>query len=42
MPKVKVDGIEIEVPQGATVLQACALAGTQISCPARWFVELEG
>ena len=27
MPKVTVDGVEIEVPQGATVLQACALAG---------------
>jgi len=30
MPKVKVDGIEIEVPQGATVLQACELAGKKI------------
>jgi NADH-quinone oxidoreductase subunit G len=30
MPKVKVDGIEIEVPQGATVLQACELAGKEI------------
>jgi NADH-quinone oxidoreductase subunit G len=29
MPKVKVDG-EIEVPQGATVLQACELAGKEI------------
>ena len=27
MPKVTVDGVEIEVPQGATVLQACELAG---------------
>jgi NADH-quinone oxidoreductase subunit G len=27
MPKLTVDGIEIEVPQGATVLQACELAG---------------
>ena len=27
MPKVKVDGIEVEVPQGATVLQACEAAG---------------
>jgi len=25
MPKVKVDGIEVEVPQGATVLQACIM-----------------
>jgi len=30
MPKVTVDGIEIEVPQGATVLQACELAGKEI------------
>ena len=27
MPRNIVDGIEIEVPQGATVLRACALAG---------------
>ncbi|MBC7985059.1 MAG: NADH-quinone oxidoreductase subunit G [Sphingomonadaceae bacterium] len=30
MPSVKVDGIEIEVPAGATVLQACELAGREI------------
>ena len=30
MPKVKVDGVEIEVPDGATVLQACELAGKEI------------
>ena len=30
MPKVKVDGIEVEVPQGATVLQACEMAGKEI------------
>ena len=30
MPKVKVDGVELEVPQGATVLQACELAGVEI------------
>jgi NADH-quinone oxidoreductase subunit G len=30
MPKVTVDGAEIEVPQGATVLQACELAGKEI------------
>ena len=30
MPKVKVDGVEIEVPNGATVLQACELAGKEI------------
>lgn len=30
MPKVTVDGIAIEVPQGATVVQACELAGKKI------------
>lgn len=30
MPKVTVDGIEVEVPQGATVLQACEAAGKEI------------
>ena len=30
MPKVTVDGQEIEVPHGATVLQACELAGKEI------------
>jgi len=30
MPKLKVDGIEVEVPQGATVLQACEAAGREI------------
>ncbi|MFL6733049.1 MAG: NADH-quinone oxidoreductase subunit NuoG [Sphingomicrobium sp.] len=30
MPKVTVDGVEIDVPQGATVLQACELAGKEI------------
>ncbi len=30
MPKVTVDGQEIEVPNGATVLQACELAGKEI------------
>ena len=30
MPKVTVDGVEIEVPAGATVLQACELAGKEI------------
>ena len=29
MPKVTVDGQEIEVPDGATVLQACELAGKE-------------
>ncbi|MGE3691412.1 MAG: NADH-quinone oxidoreductase subunit NuoG [Novosphingobium sp.] len=30
MPKLTVDGIELEVPQGATVLQACELAGKEV------------
>ncbi|KUR77681.1 NADH-quinone oxidoreductase subunit NuoG [Novosphingobium sp. FSW06-99] len=30
MPKVKVYGIELDVPAGATVLQACELAGKEI------------
>ncbi|MBK8629722.1 MAG: NADH-quinone oxidoreductase subunit G [Sphingomonadales bacterium] len=30
MPKVTVDGLEIEVPAGATVLQACELSGKEI------------
>ncbi|ASK87885.1 NADH-quinone oxidoreductase subunit NuoG [Sphingorhabdus sp. SMR4y] len=30
MPKVTVDGVELEVPQGATVLQAAELAGKEI------------
>ena len=30
MPKVKADGIDVEVPQGATVLQACEVAGKEI------------
>jgi len=30
MPKLTVDGIEVEVPQGATVLQACEEAGAEI------------
>ncbi|WP_228243799.1 NADH-quinone oxidoreductase subunit NuoG [Porphyrobacter sp. GA68] len=30
MPQVTVDGLEIEVPDGATVLQACELAGKEI------------
>ncbi|KZD09862.1 NADH-quinone oxidoreductase subunit NuoG [Oceanibaculum pacificum] len=30
MPKVTVDGIEVEVPAGATVLQACEEAGKEI------------
>ena len=30
MYKVSVDGVELEVPEGATVMQACELAGTEI------------
>jgi NADH-quinone oxidoreductase subunit G len=30
MPKLTVDGVELEVPQGATVLQACELAGKEV------------
>ena len=30
MPKVKIDGVEMEVPAGITVLQACELAGVEI------------
>ncbi len=30
MPKVTIDGTQIEVPNGATVLQACELAGKEI------------
>jgi NADH-quinone oxidoreductase subunit G len=30
MPKLTVDGLEVEVPAGATVLQACELAGKEI------------
>ena len=30
MPKIKIDGIEIEIQDGATVLQACEIAGKEI------------
>ena len=30
MPNVKVDGVELEVPDGLTVLQACEMAGAEI------------
>jgi len=30
MPKIKIDGVELEVPAGITVLQACELAGVEI------------
>ncbi|MBL8674168.1 MAG: NADH-quinone oxidoreductase subunit G [Rhodospirillales bacterium] len=30
MPKMRIDGIDIEVPAGITVLQACELAGVEV------------
>ena len=30
MPMVKIDGVEIEVPAGITVLQACEMAGVEV------------
>jgi NADH-quinone oxidoreductase subunit G len=30
MPKMKIDGVEIEVPAGITVIQACEMAGVEI------------
>ena len=30
MPKLTVDGVEVEVPVGSTVLQACEAAGREI------------
>ena len=30
MPKLTIDGKEIEVPAGTTVLQACEMAGVEI------------
>ena len=30
MHKISVDGVELEVPEGATVMQACELAGAEI------------
>jgi NADH-quinone oxidoreductase subunit G len=30
MPKLTIDGIQVEVPPGATVLQACQLAGIEV------------
>src|ERR1044072_3050901 len=30
MPKIKIDGVEMEVPAGITILQACELAGKEI------------
>ncbi|HYM01632.1 MAG TPA: NADH-quinone oxidoreductase subunit NuoG [Stellaceae bacterium] len=30
MPKLKINGVEVEVPQGTTVLQACQQAGVEV------------
>lgn len=30
MPKLKIDGIEVEVPPGTTVLQACEMLGIEV------------
>ena len=30
MPKIKIDGVEMEVPAGITILQACELAGREV------------
>ena len=30
MPKIKIDGVEMEVPAGITILQACELAGIEV------------
>ena len=30
MPKIKIDGVEMEVPAGITILQACELAGLEV------------
>jgi len=30
MPKLTIDGIEVEVPAGATIMQACEAAGAEI------------
>ena len=30
MPKLKINGIEVEVPANATVLQACQQAGVEV------------
>ncbi len=31
MPKLTIDGSEIEVPAGTTILQACELAGVEVA-----------
>lgn len=37
MPKVTIDGIEIEVPKGTTILQAARLIGAKVAPPAMCF-----
>jgi len=39
MPKVTVDGVEIEVPRGATVLHVCELAGKETGASAMILVR---
>ena len=43
MAKVTVDGIEVDVPNGSNVLQACEAAGVEegcvVSCVADAFVD---
>ncbi|MFI5141671.1 MAG: 2Fe-2S iron-sulfur cluster-binding protein, partial [Bacteroidia bacterium] len=34
MPKVTIDGIEIEVPKGTTILQAARMIGPEVAPPA--------
>jgi len=43
MPKITIDGISIEVPQGTTILQASRMIGKQVTPPAMCFyTNLEG
>jgi hypothetical protein len=42
MPKIKVDGAEIEVHQRPTMLHAWRVAGKESSCQTCWLVEAEG
>lgn len=34
MPKVTIDGVEIEVPKGTTILQAARMIGKHVAPPA--------
>ncbi len=43
MPKVTIDGITVEVPQGTTILQASRLIGSEVTPPAMcYYSKLEG